>query len=103
MTLQDDFKYRIAVPGELITTMPYNWLLHPGYTGLFLHMCGVARLSTDSMNMYLGSFCAALLMAGFMASLWVRIAEEEAMLAARFGERWGLHAAERWHLLPGVW
>ena len=102
-TLHHDFKYRIAAPDELITTMPYNWLLHPGYTGLLLHMCGVAVLSTDSMNIYLGSFCAALLMSGFMASLWVRITEEEEMLAAQFGAAWVAHTADRWHLLPGVW
>ena len=45
-TLGDLFTYQISNPGTLVTAPPYTVLLHPGYTGIVLHIAGVVMLST---------------------------------------------------------
>ena len=58
--------------------------------GMMGSVWGRVGMVVGGMGMAVGSIC-------------VRILEEERMLGEAFGERWGEHVAERWHLVPFVW
>ena len=99
--LADHFEYLIGDPGELITHGPYRWLAHPGYTGSMLHVIGIEMMFLTTFQ-YRGTLLLALAAAS-LATMRVRIMDEEEMLSGVMGDVWNAHIAERWHLIPFVW
>jgi protein-S-isoprenylcysteine O-methyltransferase Ste14 len=102
-TLAALFTYQISAPTTLVASGPYSLLLHPGYTGNMLHICGAAILAAKTMEPQAGVACVVLLSSLTVGALLVRIVDEEAMLLAHLGSQWSAHAADRWHLVPVVW
>lgn len=110
------FTFRLAQPGQLITTGVYRYLQHPSYTGqaliaganvlLFFRWDGAAgcllptgaRAALDGWGA-VGVVAVALVM---VRQAVKRVRDEEAMLKETFGEDW-----VRWHsvtkrFIPGV-
>ena len=116
------FTYQITAPGELLTTGPYRWLVHPGYAGSLAHSAGMVMLATVALDdcssssssrttTRFGTFSppaarlpVLLALCAFAAAkVLARIEDEEAMLREHFGgDRWAAHVSARWRLLPLV-
>jgi len=85
----------ISVPPErLVTGGPYRWTRNPMYTGHLVYLAGVA--------LALGSWIAAALFAFHLFWFDRRVKEDEARLAALFGEPYREYCrrAKRW--VPGL-
>lgn len=96
------FTYELRRPNKLVTSGLYQYLQHPGYTGMLLCWFGMARILffTDSLpacflsegSSWLVGFRRYLPSAlHFLVSLWiilVRVNEEEKVLKESFGEKW---------------
>ncbi len=85
----------IAVPPvRLVTGGPYRWMRNPMYAGHLIYLAGVA--------LALGSWAGAALVAFHLAWFDRRVKEDEARLAARFGEPYRAYCrrVKRW--IPGV-
>lgn len=114
--LGQSFSYTLRRPNKLVTSGLYQYMQHPGTTGLVLCWFGMARIlfRMDALpacflsrgSMWLDTCMKHLPSAlHFVASLWVmgiRTCEEERVLRDGFGEQW-----KRWHrvtkrFVPGL-
>ena len=96
-TLDDLFKYQIEPPSRLITAGPFQYLVHPGYAGAMAHMLGVFILLAEPLsNRSLARAVVVVLQAIAMASMRIRVLDEELMLAEHFGDSWAVHLRDRW-------
>jgi protein-S-isoprenylcysteine O-methyltransferase Ste14 len=77
------FTYQLTEPTELVTAGPYAVLLHPGYTGVIASHVGLHMLMWPTSRWRAAVVPA--LVAGGVAAMLRRMAEEEAMLAGVFG------------------
>ena len=80
---------------KLIRTGPYARLRHPIYSGIDLAALGGA-LTIDLWRCVAG---LSLVVLGY----WMRARQEEAMLAARFGEAFQEHCRHTGFLIPKLW
>lgn len=88
---------------ELVSAGPYALLLHPSYVGTALLTVGYAWYVLGGPSCMLRRPLLSALAAGAGAAvLVVRVANEERVLAAHFGEQWAAHAAARWRFIPYV-
>lgn len=108
-TLKASFTYQISVPTELIKEGPYQWLIHPGYSGILLVALGfimfvATNTGTTSTKLTFSvrvSF-ALVLFAIAIGILQKRLDDEELMLVNHFGQAWIDHASTRWRLVPFI-
>ena len=103
VSLSEQFTYIVTTPPSLLSSGPYTLLIHPGYAGSLLHMCGIFILAARPFGKYIGSCLVILSVSMAFAALSLRIREEEAALSAQFGAEWSAHTATRWRLVPFVW
>ena len=83
-------------PGhELVTDGIYRIIRHPSYLGMIILMVGWA--------MAFRSAAGLLLVALVIPPLLARIRSEEALLCARFGERYDAYCRRTWRLIPGLY
>ena len=101
--LGSQFTYQISNPQSLVTSGPFSYVVHPGYAGSILHVCGFCIVAVEPWNRVLGSGVAVLATSIVFGMLSLRIADEELLLESHFGQVWSAHIAERWHLFPFVW
>ena len=101
LTLADNFQYQISTPASLLTTGPYAWLVHPGYSGVNLHVIGISILCFASPNWHKCRLPLLAAIAAVMIALQgrIRIAPEERLLEEKFGDAWTAHVAHRWRVL----
>ncbi len=98
LTLRKHFTINVAALAEheLITRGPYRVLRHPAYTGTLLTLCGLGLAMANPLSL-------ALLVAGPLAALLMRMGVEEAMLQNLFGEAYRTYMQRTWRLLPGIY
>ncbi len=87
---------RHAEDQPILASGPYRLVRHPGYGGLLLLWAG-AGLATANW-----SVASAVTLLMFIAYRY-RIAAEEAMLVAAFGDRYKEYMARTWRLIPYVY
>jgi protein-S-isoprenylcysteine O-methyltransferase Ste14 len=80
---------------RLITNGCYRWVRHPIYTGSLLALAGIflvfrSQVILIVLPLYLGG------------TLW-RIADEERLLAAAFGQEYAHYQARTWRLFPFIY
>ena len=97
-TLAASFTYVISNPEELITTGPYRWWVHPGYAGIVTHVVGLVMIAALPCSHPLA--ITASMTAVVLALVFLRINDEETMLASAYEVRWVAHVATRWRLVP---
>ena len=105
--LAQNFTYQISKPTKLIDDVgPYVYMLHPGYSGALLHMCGLLWV-WNSMSCRERAISTLYQLAGIGIILSIlslaivrRIHDEEELLLETFGELWVSHASSRWRLVP---
>ena len=102
-TLAASFTYQVSIPPSLVTSGPYSLLVHPGYSGVILHICGILILATRPFDRFGRLALVALLNGIAIAALRVRILDEETVMSSHFGVAWTMHTASRWRLMPFVW
>ena len=71
----------IAEEHTLTQSGPYKYIRHPMYTSGFLYLFGAGLLASNWIVLVLPLFAFAILVN-------LRIADEEKMLSAKFGDRW---------------
>lgn len=103
-TLGRLFTYEVGIRSghELVSSGPYSLLLHPSYLGTGLLCAGYIWFVGGPRNMLRRPAFSAALAAVGLAVLVLRVANEERVLQAHFGERWAAHAATRWRFIPFV-
>lgn len=77
----------------LVTTGPYRWVRHPMYSTNIVLVLGWGLLTANAVVMVAPALALALMLA-------IRLPDEEAMMAERFGETWQAWAARTGRLLP---
>ncbi|THV03996.1 hypothetical protein K435DRAFT_747217 [Dendrothele bispora CBS 962.96] len=113
------FTFDVTIRGKdhkLITTGPYHYVRHPGYTGFFLVVvAGLIMLYGEGswlrecgfMEMRIGQVVVALFMAWWtnvVVRLWGRMSQEDELLKEKFGEEWVKWREEvRYKLIPGLY
>jgi protein-S-isoprenylcysteine O-methyltransferase Ste14 len=81
---------------RVITTGPYRFVRHLGYTGLLVSLAG--------LGLTLGNWLSVLLMViGFFAAHLPRIKVEERILEQSLGDEYREFERTRKRLIPGVW
>jgi protein-S-isoprenylcysteine O-methyltransferase Ste14 len=90
------FRVQTRVDQPVISSGPYRFVRHPGYTGLELALLGFALL----LGTWIGVVAMAVLP---MMGLWNRIRVEERALTAALGEPYRAFAATRKKMIPFVW
>lgn len=80
----------------VVTSGPYRFIRHPGYTGLLVSLAGLAL----TLGNWLG---VVLMMVGSVLAQVPRIKAEEAVLEANLGEPYRAFERTRKRLIPGVW
>jgi protein-S-isoprenylcysteine O-methyltransferase Ste14 len=81
---------------RLITSGPYRWVRHPGYTGLLVSLVGLAF----TLGNWLG---VVLVVVGFFAAHIPRITVEERVLEVGLGDAYREYERTRKRLIPYVW
>ncbi len=81
---------------DLVQGGPYRWLMHPAYTGSLLVEVGVCAF-------FAAWWVGLPIVVSTIAFLKRRIADEERVLRAEFGERFDAYARGRARLVPGVY
>jgi len=104
-TLGKHFTYQISKPAHLVTSGPYRWLVHPGYTGVIFHFLGIVMLATKPLECSNWSSRLKLpVVVAFTAFAYMillkRIEDEEMMLSQHFSSSWLEHTSHRWKILP---
>lgn len=86
-------RLRIKDSQSLITNGPYRWIRHPMYTAFY-----VLHLATFFLtaNWFIGLTWTA----GLTAIIYLRISREEAMLLARFGDKYKSYMQRTGRFLP---
>jgi protein-S-isoprenylcysteine O-methyltransferase Ste14 len=112
------FTYELSVSEDhrLVTSGPYAWVRHPGYTGLLGNAFGIAVCAFSGgswirrcgvMNSWLG-----IAVVGACASMWLpapaifalRASKEDEMMKREYGKEWDeWRGRVRYRLIPGVW
>lgn len=84
-------------PGQFVVTSgPYRFVRHPGYTGLLVSLVGLALM--------LGNWASILIViAGFFVAHVPRIRVEERALEENLGEEYRAFEHTHKRLVPGVW
>lgn len=80
---------------QLVQTGPFAHLRHPIYTALFLTMIAIAIGCGHLSHLWLAIPLYAL-------GTWLRVGEEERLLAAMFGDAHAVYAARVKRFVPGV-
>ena len=82
-------------PERIVTHGPYRWTRNPMYLGHLIFLAGLA--------LALGSWVGAIVFAGHAVWFDLRVREDEARLAALFGEPYREYCrrVKRW--IPGVY
>lgn len=82
-------------PERIVTQGPYRWLRNPMYLGHLIFFAGIA--------LSLGSWAGAVVLAAHAVWFDLRVREDEARLAALFGEPYREYCrrVKRW--IPGVY
>ena len=81
---------------QLITTGPYQYLVHPSYTA----QIGCVMLGL----LFLRAYAVMLMVVPYAVYvLRSRIAVEEGMMKNRFGDEYVAYMARRWRMVPKVW
>ncbi|KAF6763201.1 hypothetical protein DFP72DRAFT_1060377 [Ephemerocybe angulata] len=112
------FTFEMAIKRDhrLVTSGPYAWVRHPGYTGLvcfvvgagfchafegsYLRESGVLRTPLGRALVLPGP----LLMLSVGAALMMRMRREDEAMRGVFGKEWEVWARRvRWRLVPGVY
>lgn len=98
-TLGDMFTFTIGTREhhELITNGPYQYLVHPSYTGTLLHVFASLLFFTD--NWFMGGIVIVLLLYGNY-NVFKRIKIEERMMFDCFGQEYVKYVKQRWRLVP---
>lgn len=98
MTLGRYFTFSVMTSAEqpVITSGPYRFVRHPGYTGVLLILLGSGLVTGN----WIGLAGWTLLV---MAPLLYRIHVEENALLAAVGERYRTYASAHKRLIPLVW
>ena len=102
------FTYQISTPAHIIISGPYQFLVHPGYSGAFIHMSAFIMLLTTPLNQrgkltYLKVPITILLIAALSKMFLQRIEDEEILLSEHFGEQWTAHLNDKWRLFPYIY
>lgn len=85
-----------VLPGQqVITTGPYRWVRHPGYSAFLLQALGLG-IGFSSLAGLLGVVL-------LFAALRYRIRIEEQMMVQAFGESYMGYAKHTTRLIPGIW
>lgn len=97
LSLGPAFTVQIAILQQhtLKTDGVYKYIRHPSYTGLLLYYLGLGL----AMQNWL---CLFLLVAGPLAAVLYRIRQEEAVLAAYFGETYKDYASRTRKIIPFI-
>lgn len=108
ITLAEFFTYQISTPAHIIISGPYQFLVHPGYSGAFIHMSAFIMLLTTPLNQrgkltYLKVPITILLIAALSKIFLQRIEDEEILLSEHFGEQWTAHLNDKWRLFPYIY
>jgi protein-S-isoprenylcysteine O-methyltransferase Ste14 len=98
MTLGRYFTFAVMTSPDqpVITSGPYRFVRHPGYTGVILVVLGAGLIAGN----WLGLAGWALLV---IAPLLYRIHIEENALLSALGDRYAAYAAHHKRLVPLVW
>jgi protein-S-isoprenylcysteine O-methyltransferase Ste14 len=98
MTLGRYFTFTVMTSADqpVITSGPYRFVRHPGYTGVLLIVIGAGLVNGN----WLGTVGWTLLV---LLPLLYRIHVEENALLIALGDRYGAYAARHKRLLPLIW
>jgi protein-S-isoprenylcysteine O-methyltransferase Ste14 len=87
---------RVTVGHNLITSGPYSFLRHPGYTGFLFIALGLCIGYSSLIGLIV---IPVLLLPG----LAYRIRVEERLLISRFGEEYLVYMRKTRKIIPGIW
>lgn len=92
--LHGQFTIRLSVEAgdRLVTSGPYRFVRHPGYSGFVLALPGI--------GLALGSLAILALAVLILAWIVTRIRDEEAMLVAEFGDAYRAYQRRTKRLIP---
>jgi protein-S-isoprenylcysteine O-methyltransferase Ste14 len=98
LTLGRYFTFTVMTSADqpVITTGPYRFVRHPGYTGVLLVVIGSGLVAGNWIGLVGWTVLVAL-------PLLYRIHVEEGALVAAVGERYRAYAAHHKRLVPRVW
>lgn len=91
------FTVRLGVQAgqQLVTTGVYRWIRHPGYFSYLLSITGIA--------LTLSSLATLVFIVPILIFLKYRIASEEKMLIAEFGDAYRQYQRKTWRLIPFIY
>lgn len=98
MTLGGYFTFTVKTSADqpVVTSGPYRFVRHPGYTGVLLIVIGAGLVNSNWIG--LGGWTLLILL-----PLLYRIRVEENALLIALGDRYGAYAAHHKRLVPLVW
>jgi protein-S-isoprenylcysteine O-methyltransferase Ste14 len=111
-----NFTFRIAAPDQLVTTGVYQFVQHPGYTGMHLATYGTGALwlrwdgpmacwlsggVVERLNGW-GLYVYAAWVAFGLFVMRLRLRDEETMLKEKFGKEWEVWHARTKRFIPGL-
>lgn len=90
---------------KLITEGPYEYLVHPSYTGQLVTLYGAVLYYSgfDSIIGYLALGVVAYLIVHNVSSLPTRMKVEEDAMSKKFGDEYKTYLSKRWKLIPYVY
>jgi len=96
-TLANNWSAAVALKNdhELITTGPYYHVRHPIYTGILLMVLGTV-LPYGTFGACIGFFIIVL-------SIWLKLRQEEILLAEHFSEEYSSYKKRTRILIPFIW
>jgi len=97
--LADSFSYQISAPPSLLSGGPYTYLVHPGYSGIYLHLAGASMLNMGGSKWLRVPVTVATVALAVAVGGKHRVAPEERLLQSQFGDAWAAHVQARWRLL----
>lgn len=113
--LGENFTFQLAKPTRLVKTGMYRYVQHPSYAPLFLmtsaiclfmmRLDGVAACVLPSVFVSVRwlSFTGGIATSSIaLASMTVRVRDEEQMLQKEFGEEWEAYHRKTKRFIPGV-
>ncbi len=89
------FRLQIKESQTLITDGPYRWIRHPMYTAFYVLHIAVFFLTA---NWFIG----VTWLAGLTIIIFLRVKREEAMLLARFGDKYNSYMEGTGRFLPRI-
>ena len=98
MTLGRYFTFTVMTSADqpVVTSGPYRFVRHPGYTGVLLIVLGAGLVNSNWIG--LGGWTLLILL-----PLLYRIHVEENALLIALGDRYGAYAAHHKRLVPLIW